>query len=80
MPRIASMKPIERVIESAGSVSALALALGVKPPTVSQWKNGDRPVPARFALAIERKWPEIVTVHDLRPDVFGTPEGQADAA
>lgn len=80
MPRLARMKPIERVIDEAGGVSALALALGVKAPTVFQWKSGDRPVSPRLALLIEQKWPGLVTVHDLRPDVFGLPEPQTDAA
>lgn len=73
------MKAIDRVIEAAGSVSALAERLGVKPPTVYQWKTEDRPVPPRLAIAIEREWPGVATVHDLRPDVFGLPEPQADA-
>ena len=65
------MSQIERVISKAGSVSALARVLGVQPPTVHQWKTGSRPIPARHALAISRAWPDLVSVHDLRPDVFG---------
>lgn len=65
------MDKIEQLIQEAGGVSALAGELGVRPPTVSQWRKGDRPVPPRLALALASKWPAIVTVHDLRPDVFG---------
>lgn len=80
MPRMRAMKAIERVIEEVGSVSALAVALGVKSPTVFQWKSGDRPVPPRLALLIEQRWPAVATAQELRPDVFGQPEAQADAA
>ena len=65
------MDSIARVIEIAGGVSSLATKLGVKPPTVHQWKNGERPVPPKHALAMQSTWPGVVSVHDLRPDVFG---------
>ena len=65
------MDKINCVIDTAGGVSALAAVLGVKSPTVYQWKTGDRKVSPRLALAISHKWPDLVTVHDLRPDIFG---------
>jgi len=69
------MNQIEHAIEAAGGVSALADRLAVKPPTVSQWRSGVRPVPPRLALQIEAL--TGVSRHDLRPDVFGpAPEGQ----
>lgn len=71
MPRLSGMDKIDRVIEEAGGIGALASALGVKPPTVYQWKSGDRKVSPRLAIAISQRWPEILSVHDLRPDVFG---------
>ena len=71
MPIILVMDKIARVIEQAGGVSALASQLQVKPPTVSQWKSGGRKVSPRLALQITRLWPDLVTVHDLRPDIFG---------
>lgn len=74
------MDKISAVIETAGGVSALAAKLGVKPPTVYQWKSGDRPVPPRLALAIASEWPGLVTAHDLRPDVFGPAPGGEEAA
>lgn len=66
------MDKISQVIEAAGGIPALAAALKVKAPTVYQWKNGDRPVSPRLALLIAEKWPAVATVHDLRPDVFGS--------
>lgn len=76
MPRLRRMNQIALVIEAAGGVSALALKLGVKAPTVHQWKTGDRKVSPRLALAIEREWPGLASVHDLRPDVFGPAPAQ----
>lgn len=81
MPRLRGMDKIDRVIEEAGGIGALALALGVKPPTVYQWKSGDRKVSPRLAIALSQRWPGIVSVHDLRPDVFGpAPTQQGEAA
>lgn len=74
------MSTIERVIDEAGGVSALAAKLGVKPPTVHQWKNGERKVSPRLSLAIAKEWPDLVTVHDLRPDIFGTADPDQAAA
>ena len=68
------MRHIEHAIEAAGGVSALADKLGVKPPTVSQWRSSVRPVPPRLALRIEGL--TGVSRHGLRPDIFG----QAPAA
>jgi len=73
------MDKIEDLICAAGGVSALAVELGVKPPTVSQWRSGVRPIPARLALAAQAKWPLVASVHDLRPDVFGAPAANDDA-
>ena len=61
---------INAVIEAAGGVGALASKLKVKPPTVSQWRSGVRPVPPRLALHIQQHFPAIVSARDLRPDIF----------
>lgn len=75
------MNNIAQVIEVAGGVSALAAKLGVKAPTVHQWRTGGRPVPPRHAIALEREWPQLVSVHDLRPDIFGpAPPSKTEAA
>lgn len=71
MPIVRGMDKITRVIEAAGGISSLAAALGVKPPTVHQWKSGSRKVSPRLALAISQQWPGLASVHDLRPDIFG---------
>ena len=79
MPRLAFMDKIEQLVKAAGGVSALASELGVKPPTVSQWRSGGRPIPPRLALVAQAKWPGIASVHELRPDVFGPAPKVEDA-
>lgn len=75
MPMLRGMKPIESVIDAAGGASALAQRLGVKPPTVSQWRSGARPVPPRLALRIQQEFPDLqdAKAGALRPDIFGEP-------
>lgn len=66
-------KPIELACEIAGGITNLANALGVKPPTVSQWISSNpslsRRVPAERCPAIERATNGQVRCEDLRPDV-----------
>jgi DNA-binding transcriptional regulator YdaS (Cro superfamily) len=54
--------------------SELAKALGVSKQAVSHWRTGRYRVPAEHCRAIERLTDGRVSVHDLRPDVFGPPE------
>ena len=61
---------IRKASEIAGSQSALAGRLEVRPPTVNQWANGVRPVPPKYCLAIERATSGAVTRIDLRPDDY----------
>jgi len=66
------MNAIERAIKCFGSQAALASALGVKQPTVSEWLRGDRQVPAERCPLIERETRRLgqeVRCEDLRPDV-----------
>jgi TorA maturation chaperone TorD len=55
---------LERAVEAAGGVSALARALGVSQPTVSNWER----VPAERALAVEAATGVSRSV--LRPDLY----------
>lgn len=61
---------VRRAAEILGGLSALARALNVKPPTVHQWADGDRPVPPQHCVAIERNTAGAVTRADLRPDDY----------
>ena len=48
------MNQIKKAIEALGGISATAAVLGVKPPTVSEWVRGKRPIPSEKCVAIER--------------------------
>lgn len=73
------MSPIERAIKAFGSQAAMASALGVKQPTISEWLRGERRVPAERCPQIERETRRaakdkadpslIVTCEQLRDDV-----------
>jgi DNA-binding transcriptional regulator YdaS (Cro superfamily) len=69
--RAMSRVGIQKAHKIMGGTTAVAEALGVKPPTVSQWVSGQRPVPPRFCRQIEAATEGEVTCHDLRPDIFG---------
>lgn len=54
--------------QDRGALIALARAVGAHPPDVSNWKTGERPVPAHRCLAIESATHGAVSRRDLRPD------------
>jgi DNA-binding transcriptional regulator YdaS (Cro superfamily) len=70
--------PIDRAIAILGSQQALADALGIRSPSVSEWKL--RSVPAARCLAIEQATGGAVTRYELRPDVFGDAPDASEAA
>ena len=55
-----------------GRQRTLALALGIKQPTVSEWCSGVKRVPLERCAAIERATTGAVTCEALRPDVAWT--------
>lgn len=56
----------------------LARQLGIKPPSVYEWKVRRR-IPAERVLEIERL--TGISRHDLRPDVYGpAPENESSDA
>jgi len=59
---------IQKAIEVAGGLSALASKLGIKPPSVHEWKARGR-IPAERVLDIEAA--TGVTRYELRPDIYG---------
>lgn len=65
---IQAMNPIERASEHLGGQTALAIAVEVRQPTVSEWARGLRPVPIERCVAIEKVTSGAVTRRDLRPD------------
>lgn len=62
------MSALERAIERAGGLSALASAIGVTPQVVVNWRK--RGVPPERCAEIERATEGTVTRADLRPDIF----------
>jgi len=73
------MNAIATAVQKYGSGQAgLARLLGVTPQAVNQWVNGNRPVPSRHVLAIESA--TGVSRHLLRPDVFGSADGEMPIA
>lgn len=52
-----------------GTSARLAKSLGVSPVLVSQWRTGQRQVPASRCVDIERETGGRVRCEDLRPDV-----------
>lgn len=62
------MSALERAIEVAGGLSALAFRLGVKPQVVHNWRK--RGIPPQRVLEIERATQGLVTRHQLHPDLY----------
>lgn len=66
---MAKQTPLERAIEIAGGLTALAEKLEVSPQVITNWRA--RGVPADRVLAVETATEGNVSRHELRPDVFG---------
>jgi DNA-binding transcriptional regulator YdaS (Cro superfamily) len=69
---------LARAIKSVGNQQALADALGIKSPSITEWHA--RKVPAERCVAIEQVTGGEVTRYDLRPDVFGEAPAKTEAA
>lgn len=59
--------PLKKAVSLIGAYR-LAMAVGVKHPTIHSWLRTGR-VPAERALAVEAA--TGISRHELRPDVFG---------
>ena len=70
LAKLAGMDKFQSFIDSYGG-SALAERLGVSKAAVSSWRNGRFRVPAERCRAIQELSDGAVSVHDIRPDVFG---------
>ncbi|AZD84986.1 helix-turn-helix domain-containing protein [Pseudomonas chlororaphis] len=65
------MKPAEAALAAAkiiGNKAEMARRLDVKPPTVSQWCSGERPIPAARAVQIENLTQGQIKRESLCPD------------
>jgi DNA-binding transcriptional regulator YdaS (Cro superfamily) len=64
------MIALDRAIAVVGTQTALAEALGIKSPSISEWRSRGT-VPVERCPQIEEATRGAVTRYDLRPDVFG---------
>jgi DNA-binding transcriptional regulator YdaS (Cro superfamily) len=62
--RVDRKKVLERAIQAAGGLAAIAEPLGVTPQAVSQWNE----VPSRRVLDVERL--SGIPRTELRPDLY----------
>ena len=69
-------KALQQVIAVLGSKSALARCLGITPQAIQFWER----VPADRVLAVEAAVQGRITRHEMRPDVFGNPPPDHQAA
>jgi len=70
---------IARAVRLCGGQTALARQLGIKQPSVHGWLRTGL-APAHRCRAIETATGGAVTVHELRPDVFGPAAPSAASA
>jgi len=59
---------LQKACDVLGGQTALAIAIGVKPPTVNQWITGDRPIPPLRCVQIEKAVNSKITRKELRSD------------
>lgn len=65
-----NIEALDRAVAVLKTQEALAIALGVRSPSISGWRRAGR-VPIERCLGIEAATNGAVTRHDLRPDIFG---------
>jgi len=61
---------LDKACDAMGSQEALAKALYIRSPSISEWRKRKR-VPAGRCRDIEKVTGGQVTRHDLRPDLYG---------
>lgn len=59
---------IDSAVKVFGGASALAKAIGVTPPAITEWRSGRRPVPIERCTQIEQATAGAVRRWHLRPD------------
>lgn len=69
--------PLDRACAALGSQQALANALGIKSPSISDWRKSR--IPAERCVEIEIATNGAVTRAELRPDVFAAPAQEQEA-
>ena len=69
-------KPLLKIVKEIGSVSELAVLVGVSQPTVSNWLSGRKAIPATKVRLLVELSNGKVSEEDLRPDVFYKPKSK----
>jgi DNA-binding transcriptional regulator YdaS (Cro superfamily) len=67
---------LNRAIKLFPTQEAFAAALGVKSPSISEWRTRKQ-VPVERCVAIEAITNGAITRAELRPDIFGKPTKKA---
>jgi DNA-binding transcriptional regulator YdaS (Cro superfamily) len=70
------MSIVDRVIEKAGGVNALARTLGFHHTSIIDWRRAGQ-IPAKRALRVHQI--TGIPLHELRPDVFPAPQAAETA-
>jgi len=71
---------LESAVKALGTQEALAAALGIRSPSISEWRKRGN-VPVERCVAIEQATNGAVTRYELRPDIFGpAPAKEGEAA
>lgn len=73
------MSALEQAIRIVGTQQELARKLGIRAPSVAEWRRRGR-VPAERCSGIEAATGGEVSRHDLRPDLFDPPATPAPAS
>ena len=68
---------LKNAIATAGGTTALARAVGVKPPTIHVWLRSTGRIPARRVIAVEAA--TGISRHELRPDIYPVESGEQAA-
>ena len=61
---------LKLIVKEAGSITELALLLGVSRTYVSHWVHGHRPIPIKKVKALVKLSYGKIKPKDLRPDIF----------
>lgn len=69
MNQARAITAIKAACSHVGGQAEMAKRLGISPPTVNQWINGARQIPARRCPEIEKATLGAVRCEDLRPDI-----------
>jgi DNA-binding transcriptional regulator YdaS (Cro superfamily) len=72
------MDALDRAIAVFETQDKFATALGIKSPSISEWRKRGR-IPHERCAEIERLTGGQVTRAELRPDIWGDPQDQKAA-